>query len=324
MKSQRQDNCGVSPLKHDSELQSDSQSKADILNHQFSPVFTTNDVHADTVLEGPIIPPVANLKICEKGVAKLLCEVDPFKAGGTDELPCRILRELAEDIAPILTDIYTQSLSSGELPSTWKSAYISSIFKKGAVCEGENYRPVSLTCIPCKILKHIICSHLRSHLDKYGALSPYNHGFRKYHSCNTQLILTIQDLLIRKDAVKSQMDVGILDFAKAFDKVPHGRLLSKLRIFGIDGEIAQWISGFLRECTQAVVVDGSTSSQASVLSGVPQGTVMGPLLFLLSINDLPSVVDPIPKYVYSQTTAWYIETSSPSKTRSSSRETSMY
>ena len=220
VKSQRQDNCGVSPLKRNGELHSDSKDKAQILNDQFSSVFTKDDQHAGTVLEGPSLPPLAGLNISEKGVAKLLKEIDPSKAGGPDEVPCRILKELADDIASILTDIYRQSLSTGVLPNIWKTAYVSPIFKKGAVCEAENYRPVSLTCIPCKILEHIICSHLRRHLDIHGAPSPLNHGFRKHHSCDTQLIINIQGLLTRKDPARSQVDVGVLDFAKAFDQVP--------------------------------------------------------------------------------------------------------
>ena len=140
MKSQRQDNCGISPLKCNGELHSDSQTKAWISNDQFSSVFTKHDQHDGTVLEGPSIPPLAGLNISVKGVMKLVQEISPSKAGGPEEAPCCILKEHADNIVPVLTVIYRQSLSTGALPNFWKTAYVSPIFQKIAVCEAENYQ----------------------------------------------------------------------------------------------------------------------------------------------------------------------------------------
>ena len=160
------------------------------------------------------------------------------------------------------------SLAIRHFPQAWKSAFVSPIFKKGAVSAPENYRPVSLTCVPCKLLEHIIYSHIRGHLGKFGALVPNNHGFKKSLSCNTQLLLTLQDLFTRRDPPRSRIDVAVLDFDKAFDKVPHHRLMNKLRTYGIGGDVANWIRAFLNERTQQVVVDGCKLDSAAVTLGV--------------------------------------------------------
>ena len=167
VKSKRQDTIGVAPLKSGGNLHSDSRFKATILNEQFKSVFTPpQDKHSDIPhLYGPAYPPIKPLTISIDGVQKLVLNLNVKKASGPDNISCRILLELSMELAPVLAAIYTQSIELGEVPIDWTQALVTPIFKKGNRHLPENYRPVSLTSIPCKIMEHIICSHVRDRLD---------------------------------------------------------------------------------------------------------------------------------------------------------------
>ena len=227
-----------------------------------------------------------SITVSSAGVAQLPSDIKPFKASGPDETPASLLKEIAFQIAPSLAMIFQASLNQCKLAADWKVAHMVPVFKNGDKSSPHNYRPISLTCLCCKILEHIVYSNIFMHLNQANILCEEQHGFRERRCCESQLISTIDDFAQCLNN-KGLVHTIFLDFAKAFDKVPHKKLCHKLASYGIRGPVLEWISDFLSNRTQKVLVGGQTSDSTAVLSGVLQGTVLGPLLFLCYINDLP-------------------------------------
>ena len=260
---------------------------AEELNMHFSSVFTREDTSSlpvpETKFNGSEGERLGQLSVAPEVVASQINNMKENKSPGVDGISHKLLKEIVEQCSTPLAHVFNMSLREGIVPLEWKEANIIPLFKKGSRNKSVNYRPVSLTSVICKLLEIIIRDHMMDLLVKHKLLNPSQHGFLKARSCLTNLLCFFEEITKWVDE-GSPVDVIYLDFQKAFDKVPHQRL--RLKSHGMGNSIINWIEQWLTDRKQRVVVDGEVSGWKSVWSGVPQGSVLGPILYLVYINYL--------------------------------------
>ena len=241
-----------------------------------------------------------DVNITEERVRAKLRALNASKTPGPDNVHPRILKETAEAVCVPLTMLYKKSLSTGELPEDWKCGNITPIHKKGSKGAASNYRPISLTTQVSKVLEVLVRDDIMTFFMDNNTLPDAQHGFVPCRSCTSQLLLAM-DAWTRSLDEGVPLDVCYLDFEKAFDSVAHKRLLTSLDSVGIRGKLLNWIQEFLTFRKQRVVLEGTASSWVQVRSGVPQGSVLGPLLFIAAVQSMPMDVNS-PVLVYADDT----------------------
>ena len=284
----------INMLLNNDEVVTDTKDMADILQAQFTSVFSDpNSEHIKPPDFPPVVPskPFADtdFNISDEDIITAISEIKSNSAAGPDGIPAILLKNCSTQLCLPIKLIWTESMLSGIVPSFYKNSNITPLFKKGDRAKPSNYRPVSLTSHIIKIYERILRKVVVSYLESNQILCHNQHGFRSGRSCLTQMLSHFDDVL---SGLTNNLDTDAiyLDYAKAFDKVDHNLLLKKLKLYGFCDSLVNWIESFLTNRSQKVVLNGVLSQVSKIISGVPQGTVLGPVLFILFINDMGTCV----------------------------------